>query len=533
MHAYAMRPEPSLTDRLIAAMMLADPTVHALERSSRQAVVAAGPLRVLVIEALSLEELAAAMQGRKLAGVVLVNTAGLHPQGLKYTSWRPGLPPERNGMFAWGTLEAGLKKLDQVQDAEAIIAQREKQGDEVARFVAPLMKRRPYVTYGVAALSIALFGLQMLWGGGEPVSAASRMGADVPSLIRAGEWWRVLAPMALHGSIAHLAMNMIALFGFGTFLERFLGSRRYLVLYVVSGAGGALASLLRPQDVVAVGASGGIWGLMVAGAVLVTWPRGRLPELVTAAQRRRAWTPVVINFLYSFQPGIDVFAHFGGGLIGGLLLLSGLATAGIPVAAESNDAQRPPLREGFGVTAAAIACAVAFLGSFGVAFAKGHPWELQERPPLSRVPVSGLGATIELPRLIGAELREPQVANERIYGNLKYDPAVFLVFVPKETLTAEEQADATEALRASIPSIKPTKLDGFTVVTQTELRQLSGRPYLYFREGATDGRTAEGYWVTEGDRFAQILVLTTKETSAGWRQAAAQVPFTLSFETAR
>src|SRR5581483_92374 len=197
MHAYAMRPEPSLTDRLIAAMMLADPTVHVLERGTRQALLASGALRVLVIEALSLEELAAATQGKKLSGVVLVNTAGLHPQGLKYTSWRPGLPPERNGMFAWGALDAGIKRLDQVQDAEAIIAQRAQQGDEVARFVAPLMKRRPYVTYGVAALSVALFGLQMLWGGGEPVAAAGRMGADVPSLIRAGEWWRVLAPMAL------------------------------------------------------------------------------------------------------------------------------------------------------------------------------------------------------------------------------------------------------------------------------------------------------------------------------------------------
>src|SRR5262252_7552037 len=91
-----------------------------------------------------------------------------------------------------------------------------------------------------------------------------------------------------------------------------IGGPRYLLLYVVSGLGGSLASFLRSQEMMSVGASGGIWGLMVAGAVLVTWPRPGQPILVAPSQRDRAWSPVVLNALVSLQPGIDALAHFGG-----------------------------------------------------------------------------------------------------------------------------------------------------------------------------------------------------------------------------
>src|SRR5260370_13797086 len=98
-----------------------------------------------------------------------------------------------------------------------------------------------------------------------------------------------------------------------------------------------------------VGASGGIWGLMVAGAVLVTWPRERLPALISAAQRKRAWTPVLINGFYSFTPGIDWLAHLGGGLTRGLLVLFGLITAGIPLAADADDPTKAPLPDTVGL----------------------------------------------------------------------------------------------------------------------------------------------------------------------------------------
>ena len=115
--------------------------------------------------------------------------------------------------------------------------------NEAQRFVAKLSERRPVVTWTMATASVVIFGLQLLWGQGDPVASASRMGAGSKVLVEAGQVWRLLTVMVLHASFAHLAFNMVALFGFGTFLERFLGWRRYLLLYVVSGLGGSLVTM--------------------------------------------------------------------------------------------------------------------------------------------------------------------------------------------------------------------------------------------------------------------------------------------------
>jgi rhomboid protease GluP len=525
MHAYAMDvPEP-LSDRLAAALVLSDPTVYVVERGPRHVLVSSGPMKFLVIEPVSPDEVAAIAAAHKLTGVILVNTAGLTLEGVKYVSWRPGTAPQRHGMIAWRTFDAALKKLDQVQSAHEILTQRREQGDDVARFMAPLMARKPLATWAIAALSTALFGLQMLWGNGQPVVAAGRMGADVPSLLAHGEWWRVLAPMLLHGSVAHLALNMLALFSFGTFLERFLGTRRYLLLYVLAGAAGALGSLLRKTDIISVGASGGIWGLMVAGAVLVTLPRGTLPELVTMAQRKRAWTPIIINAAYSFQPGIDLVAHFAGGIVGGLLVLSGLMTLGIPQAAESNDPMRAPLKESFGLTLAALLGAVAMLASISVAVATGRPWELTQKPKAFTVEIPGEHLTIALPRLMAPTVEMGQ--HTVTFGKLQYDPNAFVVYVDTGTIKSEELADLEASLIASIPNLPPTPLEQFHVETKTELRKRDGRPFLYFRETAADGRECIGYWLVVGHQLVQVLVFTDKNAPMSWHEVAINAPFTI------
>jgi hypothetical protein len=318
---------------------------------------------------------------------------------------------------------------------------------------------------------------------------------------------------------------MLALFSFGTFLERFLGTRRYLLLYVVSGAAGAFGSLLRKSDILSVGASGGIWGLMVAGAVLVTLPRGTLPELVTLAQRKRAWTPIIINAAYSFQPGIDLVAHFAGGIVGGLLVLSGLMTLGIPQAAESNDSTRAPLKESFGLTLAALVGAVAMLASISVAVVTGRPWELTRKPKAFTVQVPNEGLTIALPRLMSPTVGVGD--HTHTFGKLRFDPVAFVVYAPDGRISDQEAQDVGAHLTALIPSLKPTPLEGFHVDTATELRNHDGRPYLYFHEEADDGREAGGYWVIVGDRIVGTLVFTEKDALKSWRDVANEAPFTL------
>lgn len=85
-----------------------------------------------------------------------------------------------------------------------------------------------------------------------------------------GFYWQILTTMFMHGGLAHLALNMIVLYQFGTILERYLGSWRFALLYLI---GGLVCSLLSAIFVYfqtlythvfinVVGASGAIYVLM-------------------------------------------------------------------------------------------------------------------------------------------------------------------------------------------------------------------------------------------------------------------------------
>jgi membrane associated rhomboid family serine protease len=123
------------------------------------------------------------------------------------------------------------------------------------------------------------------------------------------EYWRLITAAFLHYGPLHLLFNMLALYWFGTLLERRIGSGKYLMLYVVSGlagsAGALVASPLRPT----VGASGAIFGVLGAGLVLE-----RQRDYVFGGS---ALGIIVINLVLTFSiPNISIGGHIGG-LIGG------------------------------------------------------------------------------------------------------------------------------------------------------------------------------------------------------------------------
>ncbi len=438
--------------------------------------------------------------------------------------WRPGSPVKFVRGVRWRVLENAIARLESGVDdsSAAVLEERVAQGDEVARFMQPLLARKPVVTWAIAGLSVALFALQMFFGSGEPYLSATRMGGSVKSLILHGEYWRLLSPMLLHGSIAHLGLNMWALVSFGGFLEQLLGPRRYLILYVASGLGGSIASALRPDEVLSVGASGGIWGLMIAGAVLVTWPRGRLPALVSAGQRQRAWVPVVINAAYSFQPGIDFLAHIGGGVVGGLLMFSGVLTAGLPFASEVLTGD-PAGRDGRLIRVIAAVLGVALLGSITAAIVTGRPWELRARPALERVQIDDAWS-IELPRFVTPR---NDAAHEHVFGSLRYDPMTVVADFQAEPLTDDQSANLRDVLTGSVNELKRDPWPGFQFTTPLEVRDHDGRPYL-FSEQTAEGRRARAYWLADGNQLVELTVVLNDEASEGWKSVAAQLPFTLS-----
>src|SRR5437870_4943723 len=96
-----------------------------------------------------------------------------------------------------------------------------------------------------------------------------------PAMVVRNFWlWQLATYMFLHGGLLHILFNMLALWMFGTELERIWGTRYFLKFYFVSGIGAALLTVafaLLPLDFSAhvyraatVGASGAIYGLLLA-----------------------------------------------------------------------------------------------------------------------------------------------------------------------------------------------------------------------------------------------------------------------------
>jgi rhomboid protease GluP len=118
--------------------------------------------------------------------------------------------------------------------------------------------------------------------------------------------------------VLHLLFNMIALWNVGGFMERWLGSTSFLVLYLLAGLLGSVASVAWNPFVVSAGASGAIFGLY--GGLLAFLARHRTMQHASlAALHTNTLVFLGYNLVYGFiQQGIDMAAHIGG-LAGGFV----------------------------------------------------------------------------------------------------------------------------------------------------------------------------------------------------------------------
>ncbi|MFF4758855.1 rhomboid family intramembrane serine protease [Streptomyces sp. NPDC001292] len=130
--------------------------------------------------------------------------------------------------------------------------------------------------------------------------------------VAAGEWYRLVTSMFTHQEIWHIGFNMLSLWWLGGPLEAALGRLRYLSLYFVSGlAGGALTYLLASPSQATLGASGAIFGLFGATAVLMRRLNYDMRPIIVL---------LVINLIFTFSwRGIAWQAHIGG-LVAGVVV---------------------------------------------------------------------------------------------------------------------------------------------------------------------------------------------------------------------
>jgi len=182
------------------------------------------------------------------------------------------------------------------------------------------------VTMTLIGINVGIYLLQL--AGGAPVSgnggwifehgalAMRRIASDGQIVgLAEGEWWRLLTAAFLHYGPIHLGLNMLALWWIGRPLESYLGSLRYLLLYLVSGLAGSAGALLATPNGVTVGASGAIFGIL--GAAIVLERQG------TYVLGGAALPLLIVNLAFTFAvPGISIGGHLGGAIGGALAILA-------------------------------------------------------------------------------------------------------------------------------------------------------------------------------------------------------------------
>jgi membrane associated rhomboid family serine protease len=134
--------------------------------------------------------------------------------------------------------------------------------------------------------------------------------------------WTIVTYMFLHAGFMHLALNMLWLYICGPRLEQRLGSRQFLLLYLVSGIVGGLLSFTTPYARI-VGASGAVFGVLFGCARY--WPRDRI-YLFGVLPIEMMTLVVIMTLLALFggftgaRDGVAHFAHLGG-FLGGFVFL--------------------------------------------------------------------------------------------------------------------------------------------------------------------------------------------------------------------
>lgn len=203
--------------------------------------------------------------------------------------------------------------------------------------------RRPYVTYAIIAVNIAVFVLLGGLPGTEELATLAAIGfGSIPSVLFGTEalpeglpaapaWLALGTSMFLHASWLHLIGNMLFLWVFGDNVEDDLGHLRFLAFYLACGIAGSLAHAWMNPDSVRplIGASGAVSG--VVAAYLILHPRVRLWGLFLKGIPLRLPAYWALGFWIGLQvlqavTGLDAdvgwYAHLGGLAAGTVLIFA-------------------------------------------------------------------------------------------------------------------------------------------------------------------------------------------------------------------
>jgi rhomboid protease GluP len=300
------------------------------------------------------------------------------------------LDTENHTVWTTAPLQRLLQRVGYGGWLSAVLREPRKSDGEI--FVAdpalPSQERRPIATVVLLAFLVALFVVEHLVRIGE--KGAGLLGVDAETLfalggmnidavLKDGQWYRILVAALLHVDLFHLLLNGLALGLSGYLLESMLGRAWFISLFFVGAIGGSLMGLLvNPSNIVSVGASGAVMGLLAAALVAtVRFPPGATRTQIQG-QILQFLIPSLIPLATHRQVGhIDFAAHFGGAIVG--VVAGYLLTRIWPRTEEQPRFQR--VTTGFAVIA--LACFALSLW-----LAKGHYSAYSTRATSEAVPIS-------------------------------------------------------------------------------------------------------------------------------------------------
>jgi membrane associated rhomboid family serine protease len=196
--------------------------------------------------------------------------------------------------------------------------------------------RLPLVTWGLIALNIVVFLIQLSAGGGgdglDPMAAAygivpAVITGHAPSTASIPAFATLITGMFLHAGWGHIAGNMLYLWVFGDDIEEAMGRLRFLAFYLLSGVAAALAYVAFNAESLEplIGASGAISGVLAA--YLMLRPCAKVSVFVLVIVRRvqafwviLLWVLLQIYYLVSStDQSVAYLAHIGGVVAGAVL----------------------------------------------------------------------------------------------------------------------------------------------------------------------------------------------------------------------
>lgn len=161
--------------------------------------------------------------------------------------------------------------------------------------------------------NVAVFLLQRLLPPGFTLLLGLRP-ADVVGELRL---WQPLTYMFLHGGLLHALFNLLILWMMGSEVERFWGKREFLRYYVVCGLGAAALAFVFAYDNLVIGASGAVFGVMVAFALMFPERTIYIWFVIPVPAKYLVLVLFVIELLViGGSDGVAHFAHVGGAITG-------------------------------------------------------------------------------------------------------------------------------------------------------------------------------------------------------------------------